>query len=112
MTPTSSCSPFSCSWSPIRREPSACWHPGWTGCRSSALDYLQLVGPAVLTAIAAVSVIVITSDDGHTDVRIGVEWLAVIACLGVVRGAGTCCSGSWSPSRDRRRGAGARRARR
>ncbi len=48
------------------------------------LDYLQLVGPAVLTAIAAVSVMVVTDDDGTPHVQIGIEWIAVLACLAVV----------------------------
>ena len=35
---------------------------------------------------------------------VGVEWLAVLACLGGrACGGGTCSSGSWSPSADRRR---------
>jgi branched-subunit amino acid transport protein len=48
-----------------------------------AFDYLQLVGPAVLAAIAAVNVIVVTNEDGVTAVHIGVEWLAVLACLAI-----------------------------
>jgi len=48
------------------------------------LDYLQLVGPAVLTAIAAVSVIIITGDDRRSHIQIGIEWMAVLACLGIV----------------------------
>ncbi len=48
-----------------------------------AFDYLQLVGPAVLTAIAAVNVIVVTDEAGTPSFHIGVEWLAVLACLAV-----------------------------
>ena len=44
-----------------------------------ALDYLQLVGPAVLAALAAVNVMVVTEDGGPA-FHVGVEWLAVIAC--------------------------------
>ncbi len=46
-------------------------------------DYLQLVGPAILAALAAVSVMVVVSDDGAPTFHVGVEWLAVLACLGV-----------------------------
>ena len=48
-----------------------------------ALDYLQLVGPAVLAALAAVSVMVVASDAGPR-FHVGLEWLAVGACLAVV----------------------------
>jgi branched-subunit amino acid transport protein len=48
-----------------------------------ALDYLQLVGPAILAALAAVNVMVITTDTGP-QFHIGLEWLAVGACLAVV----------------------------
>ena len=46
-------------------------------------DYLQLVGPAVLASLAAVSVMVVTDDAGTPAFHIGIEWLAVLACLGV-----------------------------
>jgi branched-subunit amino acid transport protein len=46
-----------------------------------ALDYLQLVGPAVLTAIAAVSVMTVVNADDDTVFHVGVEWLGVLACL-------------------------------
>jgi branched-subunit amino acid transport protein len=49
-----------------------------------ALDYLQLVGPAVLAALGAVSVVVTTDADGSPLVRVGPEWLAVLACLTIV----------------------------
>jgi branched-subunit amino acid transport protein len=48
-----------------------------------ALDYLQLVGPAVLAALAAVSVMVVASDAGPR-FHVGLEWLAVGTCLAVV----------------------------
>lgn len=46
-------------------------------------DYLQLVGPAVLASLAAVSVMVVTDDAGTPSFHIGIEWVAVLACLGV-----------------------------
>jgi branched-subunit amino acid transport protein len=48
-----------------------------------ALDYLQLVGPAVLAALAAVNVMVVATDAGPS-FHIGLEWLAVGACLAIV----------------------------
>ena len=44
-------------------------------------DYLQLVGPAILAALAAVSVMVVVSGDGTPTFHIGIEWIAVLACL-------------------------------
>src|SRR6476620_2624784 len=46
-------------------------------------DYLQLVGPAILAALAAVSVMVVVSDEGTPMFHVGVEWIAVLACLAV-----------------------------
>jgi branched-subunit amino acid transport protein len=46
-------------------------------------DYLQLVGPAILAALAAVSVMVVVSGDGQPAFHIGIEWVAVLACLAV-----------------------------
>lgn len=47
------------------------------------LDYLQLVGPAVLAALAAVNVMVTTSD-GRSVFVVGLPWLSVLACLVIV----------------------------
>lgn len=46
-------------------------------------DYLQLVGPAILASLAAVSVMVITDQRGTPSFHVGVEWVAVLACLAV-----------------------------
>jgi branched-subunit amino acid transport protein len=48
-----------------------------------ALDYLQLVGPAVLAALAAVNVTVATTD-GRSVFIVGLPWLSVLACIGIV----------------------------
>lgn len=56
--------------------------PGVERLPRPALDYLQLVGPAVLTALAAVNTMVVEGDAGPT-FHVGIEWLAVLACLGV-----------------------------
>lgn len=57
--------------------------PGLDRLPRLAFDYLQLVGPAVLSAIAAVNVMVVTNDAGTPQVHVGVEWLAVLACLAI-----------------------------
>lgn len=57
--------------------------PGIDRLPRRALDYLQLVGPAVLAALAAVNVMVVTAD-GHPTFHIGVEWLAVIASIALM----------------------------
>jgi branched-subunit amino acid transport protein len=56
--------------------------PGIDRLPRIALDYLQLVGPAVLAALAAVNTMV---DDasGTPRILVGVEWLAVLACLAI-----------------------------
>ena len=48
------------------------------------LDYLQLVGPAVLAALAAVAVMVTTKEGSAPAFHVGVEWLALFLCLGLV----------------------------
>lgn len=57
--------------------------PGMERLPRRALDYLQLVGPAVLAALAAVSVMVAVDGDGRPSFHVGVEWIAVLACLAV-----------------------------
>ena len=48
-----------------------------------ALDYLQLVGPAVLAALAAVSVMVVTTDN-QAAFHVGIEWLAVLVSIALM----------------------------
>ena len=48
-----------------------------------ALEYLQLVGPAVLAALAAVNVMVATAD-GRSVFVVGLPWLSVAACIAIV----------------------------
>jgi branched-subunit amino acid transport protein len=45
-----------------------------------ALEYLQLVGPAVLTALAAVDIMV-GVENGESVFTIGLPWLSVVVCL-------------------------------
>jgi branched-subunit amino acid transport protein len=53
-----------------------------------ALAYLRLVGPAVLGALAAVNTVVVveTRPDGTRipSLHVGIEWVAVLACLLIV----------------------------
>jgi len=57
--------------------------PGIERLPRIALDYLQLVGPAVLTALAAVNVMVVVEGDSGPAFHVGIEWVAVLACLAV-----------------------------
>ena len=57
--------------------------PGMDRLPRVALDYLQLVGPAILAAIAAVSVMVVVDDAGTPSFHVGIEWIAVLACLAI-----------------------------
>lgn len=58
--------------------------PGMDRLPKPALDYLQLVGPAVLAAIAAVEIMVRVDDDGVAWFHVGIEWIAVAACVAMV----------------------------
>ena len=58
--------------------------PGLDRLPKVAFDYLQLVGPAVLAALAAVSVMVVVSDNDVPSFHVGIEWLAVVVALAIV----------------------------
>ena len=58
--------------------------PGLDRLPKVAVDYLQLVGPAILAALAAVSVMVVVGDGDVPSFHIGIEWVAVLACLAIV----------------------------
>jgi branched-subunit amino acid transport protein len=51
--------------------------PGIERLPRAAIEYLRLVGPAVLSALAAVSVMVVTTEGGSPTFHVGIEWLAV-----------------------------------
>jgi branched-subunit amino acid transport protein len=57
--------------------------PGIERLPRRVLDYLQLVGPAVLAALAAVSIMVVTVD-GRPLFTVGLPWLSVAASLALV----------------------------
>jgi len=58
--------------------------PGIERLPRLALEYLRLVGPAVLCALAAVSVGIVLDAARHPSLHIGFEWVAVLACVAVV----------------------------
>jgi branched-subunit amino acid transport protein len=58
--------------------------PGLDRLPRVAFAYLQLVGPAVLAALAATSVMVVVDDDDMPTFHVGIEWVAVLVCLALV----------------------------
>lgn len=54
--------------------------PGIERLPDPALEYLRLVGPGVLAALAAVNVMVLTSDSGTPSFHVGIEWVAPAVC--------------------------------
>jgi branched-subunit amino acid transport protein len=54
--------------------------PGIERLPAPVLDYLRLVGPAVLAAIGAVNVLVV-KPGGGVGFHVGIEAVAVLACL-------------------------------
>ena len=59
--------------------------PGIERLPRPALAYLRLVGPAVLAALAAVNTLTVSRPDGTAGVQVGIAWLAVPICIGLVR---------------------------
>jgi len=57
--------------------------PGIERLPAPALAYLRLVGPAVLASLAAANTLVVTAPDGGVHLQLGIEALAVVACLGL-----------------------------
>ncbi|HKG55923.1 MAG TPA: AzlD domain-containing protein [Candidatus Limnocylindrales bacterium] len=54
--------------------------PGIERLPRPVLDYLGLVGPAVLAAIGAVNVVAVRPG-GEPGFHVGIEWIAILACL-------------------------------
>src|SRR4029078_9045214 len=67
--------------------------PGIDRLPKIVLDYLTLVGPAILAALAAVSVMDVVSDDDVPSFHVGVEWIAVFVCLAIVARKGNLLLG-------------------
>ena len=59
--------------------------PGFDRLPPLAIEYLRLVGPAVLAALAAVAILIVTDVDGAPRLQVGIELLAVVAGVVVVR---------------------------
>jgi branched-subunit amino acid transport protein len=58
--------------------------PGFDRLAPPIQAYLRLVGPAMLGALAAVSVSVVLDAERRPSLHVGIEWLAVAACVLVV----------------------------
>jgi branched-subunit amino acid transport protein len=56
--------------------------PGIDRLPRLAVDYLRLVGPGMLAALAAVNVAIVTTDYGPT-LHIGIEWVAVLVAVAI-----------------------------
>jgi branched-subunit amino acid transport protein len=67
--------------------------PGMDRLPKVAVEYLQLVGPAVLAALAAVTIMVVVGDDGTHSFHVGVEWVGVFVCLVIVARKGNLLLG-------------------
>jgi branched-subunit amino acid transport protein len=58
--------------------------PGFDRLPRVVDDYLRLIGPSVLAALAAVNVLVVVESDGTTRLQAGIELIAVLVCIAVV----------------------------
>jgi branched-subunit amino acid transport protein len=55
--------------------------PGIDRLPSIVHAYIRLVGPAILTSLAAVSVMVLLDPERRPTFHVGAEWLAVAVCV-------------------------------
>ena len=58
--------------------------PGMHMLPARVQEYLRLVGPAILATLAAVTVMVAIDADRSPSFHVGIEWLAVGACVVLV----------------------------
>lgn len=58
--------------------------PGMHRLPARVNEYLRLVGPAVLAAIAAIEIAVRLDPSRHASLHVGIEWLAVGICVALV----------------------------
>jgi branched-subunit amino acid transport protein len=58
--------------------------PGIDRLPGRALEYLRLVGPATLAALAAVNVMVVLDAERRASFHVGIEWLAIGLCVALV----------------------------
>ena len=54
--------------------------PGIERLPAIVLDYLRLVGPAVLAALAFVNVAIVTPEGSSPSFQVGIEWVALAVC--------------------------------
>jgi branched-subunit amino acid transport protein len=54
--------------------------PGIERLPPRALEFLRLVGPSVLAALAAVNTMVVVGAGGTPAFHVGIEWIAVAVC--------------------------------
>ena len=59
--------------------------PGFDRLPPVATEYLRLVGPAVLAALAAVSILVVSETDGGQRLQVGIELIGVAIGVALVR---------------------------
>ncbi len=59
--------------------------PGIERLPPPVLEYLRLVGPAVLAALAATSTMIVVDAERQVTFHVGIEWAAVLLALVVVR---------------------------
>jgi branched-subunit amino acid transport protein len=58
--------------------------PGVERLPGVVAEYLRLLGPATLAALAAVSAVVVTGSDGQPSLHLGIEAVAVLVCVAIV----------------------------
>jgi branched-subunit amino acid transport protein len=58
--------------------------PGFDRLPRVVDEYLRLIGPGVLAALAAVNVLVVVDADGSDRLEAGIELVAVLVCIGLV----------------------------
>ena len=58
--------------------------PGMHRLPRAIQDYLRLVGPAVLAALAAVNTFIAVDAERHPSPHVGIEWLAVGLCVALI----------------------------
>ena len=58
--------------------------PGMHRLPTRVQDYIRLVGPAVLATLAAVNTVIVVDAARRPSLHVGIEWLAVGACVVIV----------------------------
>ena len=58
--------------------------PGMERLPAIVREYLRLVGPAILAALSAIEIMVSIDANRNPSFHVGIEWLAVGACVAIV----------------------------